>query len=303
MKTWTSDKTSNLGSALRGIVRLIRPLNCMLFIAGVLLGGLLVAGAEAFQGHQFIRLGLAAGSAMLIGGGGNSINDVFDREIDRINRPGRPLPSGQVSARTAWWTWGAASAVGLLVSIWLSATHAALAGGCFLLLYLYSAQLKRIPLAGNVLVALVVALALVYGGAAVGPVGPAALVGVAFAFLTTLVREIIKDVQDARGDAKKGLRTLPIVYGAGVTARGAAGVLALTIALTPLPFLVLDYGGLFLLLVLFADLFLLRVVWLLQEGPTASRMGQASSLMKWGMVVGMSALVAAGLAGGDGIAA
>ena len=302
MKTWAFDKAGNLGSALRGIVRLMRPLNCMLFIAGVLLGGLLVAGAEAFQGRQLIRLGLAAGSAMLVGGGANSINDAFDREVDRINRPGRPLPSGQVSVRAARWTWGAASAAGLLVSLWLSATHVALAGGCFLLLYLYSARIKRLPLAGNVLVALVVALALVYGGAAVGPVGPAALVGAAFAFLTTLVREMIKDVQDAQGDAEKGLRTLPIAYGAGVTVRGAAGVLVLTLALTPLPFLVLNYGGLFLLLVLFADLFLLRVVWLLQKEPTVSRMSQASSLMKWSMVVGMGALVAAGLAGGYGIA-
>ena len=301
MKT-SSDKAGSLGFTLWGIMQLMRPLNCMLFVAGVLLGGLLVAGAEAFQGHQLIRLALAAGSAMLIGGGGNSINDIFDHEIDRINRPGRPLPSGQVSLRTAWWTWGAASAAGLLISIWLSATHVALAGGTFLLLYLYSARLKRLPLAGNVLVALVVALALVYGGAAVGPVGPPALVGAAFAFLTTLAREIIKDVQDAQGDAEKGLRTLPIAYGVVAAVRGAAGVIVLTIALTPLPFLVLNYGGLFLLLVLFADLLLLRVVWMLQKEPTASQMSQASSLMKWSMVVGMGALVAAGLAGGYGIA-
>lgn len=264
-------------------------------MAGVAVGGVLTAGVSALQTPHVGQLALAAVSAVLIGGAANSLNDVFDLEVDRINRPERPLPSGKVTRETAWWVWGVGSAAGVLGSFWLSAWHVGLAVATVALLYGYSAWLKRVPLFGNVAVSIAIGLALIYGGTAVGPARPA-LVGAVFAVLANLAREIIKDVQDARGDAAAGMRTFPLATSRSTALRTAAGILAALIALTPLPFLLLDYSGGFLLLVLVADGLLLRVLWLLR-GTRMQRIGRASALVKWGMVIGMAALAAAGLSG------
>lgn len=275
-------------------VQLVRPLNCLLVAAGVVLGGVLAAGEEAFADGALVRLMWAVGSAVSIGGAANSINDVFDLDIDRINRPGRPLPAGRVTVQTAWIVWGVGSLAGVGMGWLLSWPHVAMAVGAVGLLFFYSARLKRVLLIGNVVVAAMVALTIVYGGIAVGPLMPA-LIGAAFAFLTNMAREIIKDVQDVQGDAREQAKTLPLLYGAPVALQSAIGLVLLTIALTPLPYVIWDYNGLFLLLVLVADLVMVGVVAHLAQGTKEAHVGQASTLMKWSMGCGIAALAAAGL--------
>lgn len=272
-------------------LELLRPLNILIAAAGVALGGLLAASDVLLDAEARRRLLVAAFSAALIGGAANALNDVFDLDIDRINRPGRPLPSGHVTPGVAKGLWAVGSAAGVALSFALSAAHVAMALFAALALYAYSAWLKRRGLAGNVLVAFILGLALVYGGWAVGP--PAlALVGAAFAFLTTLAREITKDVEDVQGDAAGAARTLPLVYGPRTAAYGAAFVASLTIALTPLPFLVLGYSGLYLVLVLLADVPLFIALRLLVAPEPVASARQASAALKWSMVLGLFALAA-----------
>lgn len=280
-----------------GVLRLLRPLNVVFFVIGVMLGGVLSAGSEAVQEANLVRLLVAAGSAACIGGAANSLNDIFDLEIDRVNRPDRPLPAGLVAPRTAWIVWIVGSVLGVGLSLGLSGVHVGLAVGAVVLLYAYNAFLKHVPGVGNLVVALVVALVVVYGGMAVGPVGPA-LVGAAFAFLIILAREIVKDVQDMAGDAEGGGRTLPLVAGPRTACRSAAGLVALTMVFTPAPFLWGSYEGLYLLAVLFADMLLMHVVGVLVAPPTAARAARASRLLKGAMGLGMVALIVAGLGGG-----
>ena len=276
------------------MVRLLRPLNVVMIVVGVVLGGVLAGGAEAMQGTAAARLLRAALAAALIGGAANALNDVFDLEIDRINRPRRPLPAGQLTPKTARLMAGVGTAVGVGVAATLSVLHLALALAAVGGLLLYNARLKRVPLVGNLLVASLVALALVYGGLAVGPLGPA-LVGAAFAFLTTLAREIIKDLDDAEGDAAVGARTLPLVAGVRTTTWIVFGVLGLTLLLTALPFLGLGYTGLFLLLMLPTDALLLYVGWLLLDDDPTRHARHAGHLMKAAMLAGMTALAAGAL--------
>lgn len=276
-----------------GVLRLLRPLNCAMLAVGVGVGGVLAAGDVTAVGGEARRLLLAALSVALIGGGANSINDVFDLEIDRLNRPSRPLPSGRVGPGTARVVWLLGTVAGVALSLWVSAVHVAIAIGAAVLLFAYSAWLKRMPLAGNLVVSLAIGLALVYGGWAIGTPGPA-LVGALFAFLTTLAREIVKDVQDVAGDTAAGARTLPLVYGVAPAARVVTAVLIFTAALTPAPFLWLDYSSLYLLLVLVADLLIVRAVWLLQDAGSGANAARASAALKWAMVAGLAALAAAG---------
>ncbi len=287
-----------------GLVRLVRPLNVVMFFAGVALGGVLAAGLDAFAGANAARIGLAVGSAALIGAGGNAINDVFDVEIDRINRPGRPLPSGDVSPAAARTLWATCSALGVGLSAFLSAWHLGIAAGSVGLLWGYSARLKALPVVGNLAVALVLGLAILYGGLAVAPGGEtvgwaAPLLGAAFAFGSTLAREIAKDIEDAAGDAAGGARTLPLVLGPGAAAWAGAAASGLTLSLFPLA-LPAGLGSDFLALGLPAAGLLLAGAWYLLAAPPAARArcaGTASALLKAAMLAGILALAGARLLG------
>lgn len=275
--------------------RLVRPANVAMFFAGVALGGLLVAGTDAFGGAEGRALALATLSAALIGAGANAINDVFDVAIDRVNRPSRPLPSGELSVGAARSVWAACSALGIGLGAFVSWAHLAIAVVSVALLYGYSAWLKRVPLVGNLAVALVLGLAILYGGLAVGPGGGALWLGAAFAFGSTLAREIAKDLEDMAGDAAGGARTLPIVLGEGAAVWIAAAAAGATLAALPLgP--AAGLGADFLALALPAAGLLLAATWaLLGDAPMTEAAGRSSALFKGAMVAGIVGLAAARL--------
>jgi len=228
-------------------------------------------------------------SAALIGGGASSLNDALDLEVDRLNRPERPLPAGLLSAGTARLLWGIGSGAGVMLAFSLSSMHVALALGALGLMVVYNVYLKRTMLVGNLVVALVTGLALVYGGWGLGRMAPV-FVGAGFAFLTTLAHEIVKDLEDRAGDAAAGARTLPLVYHPRVAVCAVVGVLVVTLLLTPMPFLLLDYRGLFLLLLLVSDALLLQVLWILLGPGPEEHAGRVSRLLKAVMIAGMIAL-------------
>src|SRR5690606_34178309 len=263
---------------------LIRPLNLLITAAGVILGGVLALESVVPGSEPIDRLLGAALAAMLVAAGGNSINDVFDLRIDAINRPDRPLPSGRLSIGAARGVWAICTLAGIFTAAMVSPLHLGVAATAAALLYVYSAHLKPRPYSGNAVIASLVALAILFGGWAVGS-SVSAYVAAGFAFLTTFARELIKDMDDVEGDREEGARTAPIVFGVAHTRLVATAVLVLTILLTPIPFLTMDYGPLFLFLVLFVDLILLRVVWLLPNAPRTGR--SASSWMKTAMVGGI----------------
>jgi geranylgeranylglycerol-phosphate geranylgeranyltransferase len=143
---------------------------------------------------------------------GNVINDIFDIEIDRINRPERVLVKGDLTKKSA-----ANYYYGLVIGSLISAAIAGLASfaiisGIHLLLFIYSKHLKRRVLVGNICVSFLTASAFLYAGILCGKIGVAFTFSV-FAFLITLAREIIKDIADIEGDKALGLNTLPITSG------------------------------------------------------------------------------------------
>ena len=274
------------GTAL-GLVRLVRPLNVLLFAAGTLLGSFLSA-STSMSG----RAGAwwAAIAATLIGAAANAINDVFDAEIDRINRPDRPIPMGVVSPAAARWTWGLLSVAGITLAASLSVAHGIIAVSSVALLFGYAAFGKRHPIFKNLAVAVVVAAALPFGALAVGSWVPA-LPASAFAFLTTLTREIVKDIEDRVGDTAAGARTLATGWGADRASRLSIGLVGLTALAAPIPSIALGYPGLYLLLLVPTISVLLFVATrLAMRPPDAS---SASGGLKWAMVLGMLALAAA----------
>src|SRR5690606_21675322 len=285
-----------------GLVRLLRPFNFVLFLAGVALGALLAAGPEAFAGSVRGRVLLAMASAALVGGDANAVNDVYDLAIDRVNRPSRPRPAGLVTPQAARALWAALTGPGALLGALVSPLHGGIAAGSAALLWAYSAQLKKSAGWGNLAVAVVLSLAILYGGLAVAAVPGAAWLGAAFAFLTTLAREIAKDLEDAEGDAAGGARTLPLRWGRRPAAALALVVVFSTLFALPVPsFAVL--GSAFLGFDLHAAACLLGAAWALlaadaeaaSDADAAWRLGaaRASAWLKAAMVFGVVALALA----------
>jgi geranylgeranylglycerol-phosphate geranylgeranyltransferase len=272
-------------SSYRGYIQLTRPVNLVIAFLSIFMGGF-VTGTI----HPLYRLFLASLSGTLVAAGANAINDVFDLNIDRINKPKRPLPSGLVPVRSA-----RIFAFILFFSGCLIAPFIHLAGFIIALissiwLYLYSLKLKRTVLWGNFSVGFISGLAFVYGGLAVGRLKQALVVGI-FALFYHFAREIIKDMEDMEGDRSDGVITLPIRRGVKTAQIWATCIIFLLILLTLIPYKTGLFNECYFLIVLFGvDLILAGVVISMWMKPVPENWGRLSVLMKADMLVGLAAV-------------
>lgn len=213
-------------------IELCRPVNCLFTGAVVWVGGILAGQPPPYFSPT---LAFAALSAAFIAAGGNVYNDVRDKEIDRINRPDRPIPSGRVSIKSATVWCSLLITFGFIIGSLIHYQLGLIAAFTAVLLFDYSAHRSRSMLIGNIIVAFCAGLAFFYGALAIGnPLG-GILPGL-FAMLIHLGREIVKDTEDIEGDKALLAKTLPIVKGALFSQRVAAGVLLLLVLITIVPF-------------------------------------------------------------------
>ncbi|MBE2187041.1 MAG: geranylgeranylglycerol-phosphate geranylgeranyltransferase [Rhodothermales bacterium] len=268
---------------------LARPLNAGLAVVGVVLGGYLAAGVDAFAGANAQALALAALAATLVGAGANALNDRLDVATDRVNRPNRPIPSGRATERQATTLWLALSAVAVGVAAQVSTWHATVAAGSVVVLAVYSRWLKGTPLVGNAVVAAVVAFALLFGGEAVGG-GVLAVLGAAFAFAVNLVRELVKDVEDVDGDRVAGLNTAAVRWGVPAAMRLALAALVAVLVSLPLPVVFGRMEPSYLLAAVGAGAALMAAGANLLPVSQPTHPGRASAWLKGAMVLGMVAL-------------
>ena len=270
---------------LKGFILLTRPPNLLIALISIFIGGF-VTGTI----HPFAKLAMACVSGMIIMAGANSINDFFDRDIDKINKPERPIPAGMVKPAHAYIyaliLFGLGCYLGYLIH-WPGFGIALLAS---ILLYLYSAVLKGTVLLGNITVGLLSGLAFVYGGLAVNRLGSALIVGI-FALLYHTGREIIKDIEDMKGDAAGGAKTLPVRYGVQTAMVWATGVLILLICLTIIPYFLQIFNIYYLLTVVIGvDLFLIYVIISMWKRPEPEFLGKLAVYMKADMLMGLLAV-------------
>jgi 4-hydroxybenzoate polyprenyltransferase len=163
------------------------------------------------------RFGILALAALCVAAAGYIINDYYDVKIDAINRPERLVVGRVVNRRRAMLAHLLLSGAGVGLSGLLSPLLGVVNLGSALLLWGYSVRFKRVALVGNVSIAtLTAALVLLPELQLRTNTGSVWLYALA-AFLLTVVREIVKDVEDMRGDAQHGCRTLPIVWGVART--------------------------------------------------------------------------------------
>lgn len=269
---------------LAAIFFLTRPVNCLITALSVGVGALTGNGLPL----TLPVLG-AAISAVLVTAAGNAFNDALDLEIDRINRPERPLAAGRLSQGTALGAAALMALAGGLLAGTVSPVHLLLASAVIAGLAGYTLWLKGTVLWGNLVVAALAAAAFPYGALAVGDWGrswiPAGL-----AFLFHLGREIVKDLEDLKGDQALGLRTLPLRWGVGRAALIASAIYLLLIGFTFLPWIAGIYPWPYLLGVCLVDLLVLYVLTCLGRLKACLADDRLGRLLKVGMLLGLSAI-------------
>ncbi|MCI0451870.1 MAG: geranylgeranylglycerol-phosphate geranylgeranyltransferase [Candidatus Latescibacteria bacterium] len=210
-------------------LEVLRPHN-MLAAAFAVVTGYHAAGGRGVDGVLSLALLCA-----LATGGGNVANDVFDADIDRINKPRRPIPSQRLAIRDALAWYGIVSLAVVVLALWkLPLVLAVIVLAWQASLFLYARWLKRVWPAGNLAVAAIAASALLGGATAAGE--PAlALLPMAIAFAFVLCRELVKGAEDVEGDRAAGARTLAVIAGRHVAARVASTAMMLVAIALPLP--------------------------------------------------------------------
>lgn len=171
-------------------------------------------------------------ASVLIAAAGYIINDYFDINIDEVNRPERQVLDKLISRRWAMLWHFILSTLGLALTAWAvdwsRQPYLFFANlGCVIALWIYSTRLKKTLLVGNILIALLTSWTIwviflsrfswseLFGhpGNAQQKFSRIVALYAGFSFVITLIREVVKDMEDRIGDAKVGCRTLPIVWG------------------------------------------------------------------------------------------
>jgi len=235
-------------SAARAYIDLARPFTLVAPALGFISGALTAVGAtprEPWSAALLVAPLLGSAMAALLNAGNNALNQIYDLEIDRVNKPTRPLPSGRLTIPQVWWFTNISYAVALVLA-WLVAP-----GGrheCFWLVaiavvctYLYSVppfRTKRLGIWANVTIAIPRGTLLKVAGwssvktiAGVEPWYIGAIFGLFLLGATTT-----KDFADMEGDRRGGCRTLPIQYGV----RRAAWMISPSFVI---PFLMINLGA------------------------------------------------------------
>lgn len=211
-----------------------------------------ISSLTAFALHQgtidFTSYTLIFFSMAFISSGGFALNDFFDKETDVINKPNRPIPSGEISPKTAL----AFSVFFFLFGLSLAF---ALNWVCFLilvidsaLLILYSPYIKRTSGAiSNILISGLIGTAFLYGEAAIYHTVGMASLSLYPISLGHMGGGALRDILSLEGDSKVGYPTLPQKVGVNTSMKIAGSFFAVTALLSPLPFFLQIFGWAYLL--------------------------------------------------------
>ena len=152
-------------------------------------------------------------STAIIAAAGYIINDYYDQKIDMINRPDKVVVGVSLKRRRALFLHSlfnfTAVAIGFFIDPLIGLIHIFSAT----ILWLYSNQLRRLPLIGNLAIASLSGMSFLILSAHFRTTHQALLIYAFFAFLMVLIREIIKDIEDVKGEAAFGCVTVPVVWG------------------------------------------------------------------------------------------
>jgi geranylgeranylglycerol-phosphate geranylgeranyltransferase len=265
-------------------IKILRPSNAAMAAGAVWLGAWISRSAIGAE-----NISLLAAAAFFSTGFGNVINDILDRETDRISHPDRPLPSGRMSIGNASIYMILLATAALTASFSVAPLYGIATVIPLTALLLYARFLKGTPLVGNILVSLLVAYSLLFGSLA-APDLSSLFIPALCAMLLNLSREIIKDIQDTPGDRAAGIVTTAALPAALLQKilLVCSGIFAVVVYL---PFFRGDFGIPYVLAVtaIAVPLHTFRITLVLKPDWTG-KCAKISRLLKIEMVSGLAAL-------------
>lgn len=227
---------------LKSFVQITRPPNGLLMVFAVFVGYFVQSGRlpNSWEGL------LAAATAYTLSASSMIVNDVVDRDVDAINNPKRPIPSGIVKTGEAITLSILLGVIGLASSAALGTYTLTLALIFYGLALLYNTRLKKAGLIGNAAVSASIAAPYLYGAVlAESQIGVPVLLISAMSFLAGMGREVIKGISDVAGDASRGLRTYAITKGRGAAAKLGVVLVFIAVGLSPIPVITGSMGLLY----------------------------------------------------------
>jgi geranylgeranylglycerol-phosphate geranylgeranyltransferase len=284
-------------SKIAGVVQLIRPVNCIIIGFAVLVGAVVARRGFSFDASALTRMAYGFVTGFTFLAAANTVNDYYDREIDAINEPNRPIPRGVIKPKEALGYAFFLSIVGFIAAFLTNILSLALAVVAWFLFMYYATKGKKTGLLGNLVVSVCIAIPFIYGSLITTEKVDEALTSIvvffaSIAFFSTVGREITKGIVDVEGDKLEGVKTLAVLYGPRVAAFSASVFYVVAVVLSFLPWLFGEVSVWYLPLVVLADLgFIFSSVSLIRD-CSRENARRVKNLVRIWMIVGLLAFVA-----------
>lgn len=274
-----------------GYLRLVRPVNCLMMGVAVIVGAALASPHDLGISWLNLVYGFVTGFALT--GASMAINDYYDREIDAVNEPSRPIPSGLIEPREALAFAFVLTAIGFATAYLTYVFCFVVAIFAWLVFVAYTTVGKRSGLPGNFLVSTCVAVPFIYGSAAiVNKVELNVLVFASMAFLSITGREVTKGIVDVKGDEMANVKTLAVRYGQKNAAIAATIFYLLAVLLSPIPWLLKLVSFWFVPFVAITDFGLVASSFLLLKDYSRGNARKVKNIVLLWFVIGLLAFVA-----------
>jgi len=262
---------------MNAYIEILRPFNALMGVIAVLLVAIIIVNFTVY-------VPIACLIVFLFTGAGNVINDYVDHKIDAINKPERPIPSGRISLKTA----AIYSIVLFIISIIMAFIIGPIPGIIVILsailMFLYAYYLKKSLLIGNLSIAFLTGLCFVFAGVVLDAVTISIILGI-FAFLMTMAREIVKDMEDIEGDSAENAKTFPIIFGMRASSTLAAFFMVLASITSPALYFMGIFNIIYLIIIIFAIILFLTCAVSILKDQSIENNRIVSKRIKIGMAI------------------
>ena len=269
-------------------LKMVRALNLLIvalpqYITAIFLVGTRGNWLEIFTDKGFFLL---VSSTVIITSAGYLINDYYDIKIDYVNRPERVRVGKTLRRRWVIAGHTVLNFLGIAIGFYVSPVIGIINFTAAFLLWLYSNQLKRLPFIGNLVIAGLTGTTLFVVGEYFNEREYLILTYAVFAGFITLIREIIKDMEDMKGDERFGCKTLPIIWGIANTKKFIY-LLILLFGITVL----LMIGSISVVLPIALAVTLILLIFGLAKADTIREYHRLSSFCKVIMLLGVISMI------------
>ncbi len=285
-------------------IQITRPINCLFGSLTVVIGLF-----NAFSGVGFFHvpnniLVLLGGLFVyiMVAAASNIINDIFDIEIDRINRPNRPIPSGKIQKKTAIIYSGVIMGIGFVISIFLAFFTPNIVLVPLLTVFfggigfIYSWKGKRNGFLGNIMVGIAFSSGIPFGALLIVPfleIPPYLWFFFTTSFCLLISRELVKGMEDIQGDSKYNLKTIANLRGFKFTA-WISGIFSVGAILTfTIPIILYSFNLVSVILMVIGNVFVLSSIIFLIKPDLKENQTKASFCLKIGAYLGLLAYLMA----------